>query len=163
VGLKSIAITGAVLSVKRDSHLVIRHVSAFRCAAHPVYTPQVDLAQLHALFVRRFGRFRSVSSSSSGNGGGESGGFQRACSSSCAAVERVRRKLLSSSKGLRGLRAALRSVSGGAGGRGDEAGSLTKVRDGDADDATEKTGRCKRDPLEEFERPLHAGLSASSV
>ena len=99
---------------------------------HPVFSTQVDLAQLHALLVRRFGR--CASASSNGNEGDERGGVRKASSSSCAAVERVRRKLLASSKGLGGLRAALVAVScGGGGNRGGEARSLTKVHGNSVD------------------------------
>lgn len=99
------------------------------CRHLPLTTlTQVDLAQLHAVLERRFGRGGGGGSFSSGGGETSASSATVAMmpsSSSCAAVERVRRKLLTNKRGIGALRVALNSVSGSGGG---EAGSLTKVR-----------------------------------
>lgn len=124
---------------------------------HSLYRlSQVYLEELHALLARRFGRCQP---SGRGSFGGRNasrcttaanvcgvnetssasakvttaatmGATASSLSSSCAALERVRRKLLVGEGGLGRLKAALFSVGGGdGGGRGvGERGTLTKVR-----------------------------------
>lgn len=107
-------------SCKKQQHPLF--ISALPCKLALSRFFQVCLVQLHALLERRFGR----------NGFAPTATFtgsniptrlmvSSSASLSCAAVERVRRNLLSGKRGLRGLRGALFKAGASV------EGSLTKV------------------------------------